>query len=209
MKKKLNYSLLPSIESMNLFQKFEDGVEGILTESHPLSEVYERARASLMFFWSVNDNNENWLNSAYIRAGLNEFYSLEDAARRDFKELGQKKSAVEIKQSGNPLVHAMYLLRHSNVHATVARTKLHPTTVYTRSDSGETAHNYSAVILDGNTQDYLQRSNEANNYYTPEDLTKMGLWIDNNQMVFGVREVFIRGLSAYCKELLSAFQTAA
>ena len=76
MMRKLDYSMLPSIKSMNLFSKFEDGVEGVLTENQPLPEVYERARASLMFFRSVNDDNENWLNSAYIRAGLNEFYSL-------------------------------------------------------------------------------------------------------------------------------------
>ena len=202
--RKLDYTRLPAVDAMNLFSKFEDGVEGILTESQPLPEVYERARASLMFFRSVNDNNENWINSAYIRAGLNEFYSLEDAARRDFKALGQKNSAVEIKQSQNPLIHAMYLLRHSNVHATIASTEVNPTTVYTRSETGETAHKFGAVILDGKAQDYLQRSSEANKYYAPQDLIEMGLWIDKNQMEFGVREVFNHGLSAYCKELLGA-----
>jgi len=202
----LDFSLLPNIESMDMFIRLEMDVDKKLKEDDTLHEVYERAQAALMFFCKASEEKEDWINSAFIRAGLNEFYSLEDAARRDFKKSIKKsiKNSPKIRDSLNPLIHLMYLLRHANVHAKVSSTKVHPVSIISTLGEKSHEHSYGAIILESPILEDLPRCNEAKKYYKGTDLKSVADWFDNVQCVFGVGEVLRRGLSAYCRELLKS-----
>lgn len=85
-KRTLDFSLLPEIDGMDIFIRLDGDLEDKLKSTPSLRETYERSKASLMFVCGANKEYDLWKNSAYLRAGLNEFYSIEDAARRDFKK---------------------------------------------------------------------------------------------------------------------------
>ena len=208
-KRDLDFSLLPNIDSMDLFMRHEIDIDEKLKEDGLLPEVFERAKASLMFFWETSDKNEDWRNSAFIRGGLNEFYSLEDAAKRDFKKITKNVVPSKIRESRHPLIHLMYLLRHVNVHAKVSSTKAHPISVISTLGDERHEHSYGAIILNSPTINELLACNEAKNYYRVTDLDSVAGWLDGVQCIFGVSEVFRRGLSAYCRELLQSYEKAA
>ena len=82
----LNFALLPDISRMGILIRLEEDVHDFIANEEKLSEVFERAESALMFFSKANKESENWRSSAFLRAGLNEYYSLEDAAKRNWKQ---------------------------------------------------------------------------------------------------------------------------
>ena len=201
-KRTLDFDSLPELNGMDIFIRLDTDLDAKLKEDGTFQEVYERSQSALMFICGTNAEDEAWRNAARLRAGLNEFYSLEDAAKRDCKRNCIKEKPVKIHDSKNPLVHLMYLLRHVNVHAQVSNTRVHQTSVI--STLGGDAHkiDLGALILDAPTIDQVQRCNEARDFYNSADLARATKWIDEVQYVFGIGEVFRRGVSAYCREIL-------
>lgn len=204
----LDFSSLPCIDSMDIWSRLDRDCEKLLTEDGPLFEVNERTRAALMFFCGVNDKNEGLKNSAYLRAGLNEFYSIEDAAKRDFSKSKLDENAPKISSSKNPLLHLMLILRHVNVHAMVSSTDIYNTSVISKFKDQE-EHAWGAVVLSSPTLDDLLKSNQANKYYCSIELEKAAKWLDEIQYVFGVGEVFRRGLSIYLRQILQLTKLSA
>jgi len=189
---------------MDIFIRLDGELDTELKESNIFQEVYERSQAVLMFVCQANKEYEPWRNAAYLRAGLNEFYSLEDAARRDCKINGLREKPAMISESNNPLVHLMYLLRHVNVHAQISNTRVHNTSAISNLGESPEEIEWKAVILDKPTLEQVQRCKEAKKYYDPVELERATKWIDENQYIFGIGEVFRRGASAYCRELLQS-----
>lgn len=146
---------------MDIFIRLDLDVEQTLSKNDNLIETNERARSALMFFCKQSGDAEPWKNSAYLRAGLNEFYSIEDAARRDWKRSENIGIPPRIRESSNPLVHLMYLLRHVNVHAQISNTRVEKTALISKMGGVERELDHDAVILDQPTLQQLLRSNEA------------------------------------------------
>lgn len=198
----LDFDLLPELNEMDIFIRLDTDLDAKLKEDGIFQEVYERSRSALMFTCGADAKDEAWRNAARLRAGLNEFYSLEDAAKRDFKRNCINEEPAKIRDSKNPLVHLMYLLRHVNVHAQVSNTRVHQTSVISTLGGDSHEVDIGAVILDAPTIDQIQRCNQARDHYNSDDLARATKWIDEVQYVFGIDEVFRRGVSAYCREIL-------
>jgi hypothetical protein len=204
----LDLALLPAIESMDIFVRLDPAVDKPLKASH-LAEVYERAQCAVIFFSKAHkEDKDMWLGSGYLRAGLNEFYSLEDAAVRDCRRV-KLHPPGRIRQSSNPLIHLMYLLRHANVHASLSRTRKHDTTIISNLGGERREFEWASVVLDSPCIEHLKRSSEAQECYDNNDLLSAASWLDEAQQAFGVGEVFKRGLEAYCKELLAGSEHVA
>ena len=101
----LNFDVLPMVDKMEIFIQLNPDVAERINNSKYLIEVRERSRAALMFFSKPAGDTKDWRNAAYLRAGLNEFYSIEDAARRDWKQTSNTGKPPRICESVNPLVH--------------------------------------------------------------------------------------------------------
>ncbi|MBV5329976.1 MAG: hypothetical protein JZU65_20515 [Chlorobium sp.] len=201
----LDFTTLPELDEMDIFIRLDGEIEEELKGSDIFQEVYERSQAALMFVCQANKEYKPWRNAAYLRAGLNEFYSIEDAARRDCKTNGLQKPAM-ISASNNPLVHLMYLLRHVNVHAQISNTRIYDTSVISNFGESPEKIQWKAVILDRPTLEQVQCCNEAKKYYDPSELERATKWIDENQYIFGIGEVFRKGVSVYCRELLLSIE---
>ena len=70
-----------------------------------------------MLFCNAHGHEDAWRDEAYIRSGLNEFYSMSDALAREHKAARLAGKASRLQDSRSPLIHLMLLMRHLNVHA--------------------------------------------------------------------------------------------
>ena len=140
-------------------------------------------------------------NNARLRAGLNEFYSIEAAVVRDLRAARMTATPPRLRESQNPLVHLMYILRHIGVHSKPIPTGVSPITVISDYDGKQFEHSYGAVVLESLAINDLLRSSEVKDFYLPEDLVSMVDWIMSAQETFGVGEVFRKGVSGYCQEI--------
>src|SRR5437016_12866306 len=95
----LDFSLLPAIDGMDMFIRLDRATETRFAELAYLRETYERAEASLMFFFQTTEKEVKWRNDARLRAGLNEFYSLEAAVVRDLRSAQVKVTPPRLSQS--------------------------------------------------------------------------------------------------------------
>jgi hypothetical protein len=202
--RKLDFNALPVIESMDIFARFPARIEEKFEKLGFLSETYERGRSALMFVFQTSEEEKNWRNDARLRAALNEFYSMEDAARRDVRRAKLKKLPPSIAESKSPLVHLMYVLRHINVHTKPVPSRVQNISVTSRLGGKEHEFTYGAVMIDDISLDDLVRSREALNYYSKEDLKAALEWLLRNQQAFGISEVFRAGISSYCDDLFEA-----
>ena len=199
----LEFDNLPSIDRHDIFIRLDRSIDQRFKELAFLTETYERAQSALMFFFQTQAEDATWRNDARLRAGLNEFYSMEDAARRDFRYAKVGITPSDIKDSRSPLVHLMYVLRHVNVHTRPVPTRIQSVTVI--SQLGETEHEYSygAVMIDAVSIDDLYRCREVKDFYDTSDLQTALDWMLNEQQVFGVAEIFRAGIHIYSNELLN------
>ena len=200
-KRTLDFSLLPDINGVDIIIRLDGDLEKKLKDSPIFEETYERSQASLMFVCSANKEHKLWRNSAYLRAGLNEFYSIEDAARRDFKNSSIGIKPPKISESNNPVIHVMYMLRHVNVHAEISKTNIYETSVISSLGVRPEEIDWKSVILAKPILEQILRLKEASKHYIHSDLEKATKWVDEKQKIFGIGEIFRRGLSAYCSEL--------
>ncbi len=100
------------MDGMDMFIRLDQGTEEKFAELGYMVETYERAEAALMFFFQTSEKDVRWRNDARLRAGLNEFYSLEAAVLRDVRTAKVAVVPPRLCESSNPLIHLMYLLRH-------------------------------------------------------------------------------------------------
>jgi len=203
-RRELDLNLLPDVSTLDAIRRFEPDVRAVLNHDSDFPELNDRADSSLYLLSRVDSDTRSRYNSAYFRAGLNDFYSLEDAARRDCRKIGLKLEPPLIRESPNPLVHMMYLLRHVNVHATLSETTAHETTVISRMGGVEKEHDWQSVVLSKPTFEQVLLCREARKYYDPVELEKATEWLDSEQLTFGVGLLLMRGVSAYCREVLTA-----
>jgi hypothetical protein len=202
----LDLENLPSVDGMDMFIRLDQSVESKFEQFAFLRETHDRAQSALMFFFQTKGDEARWRNDARLRAGLNEFYSIEDAAQRDFRLAGKNSTPPRIAESKSPVVHLMYILRHINVHTRPTPTRVQSIAVM--SEWGGTAHEYSygAVMLDAITVEDLERVREVRNYYSNEDLEHALEWLLEKQQIFGVSEVFRAGMNIYCREILDSLE---
>lgn len=200
----LSFSSLPELQSASIFTRLSSALDGELLLRLYLKEFHERAQSSIMFFFQMDPDNEPWRNEARVRAGLNEFYSLEDAARRGFRISHQANSTPTLSGSAHPLVHVMYSLRHINVHVKSSPTLTEDVTVTFRGPMKEENITYPSVMLNDETKQHVLENGEVRKYYVQQEMEKAMDWLLEKQKVFGLAEIFRLGTEAYCREVIAA-----
>lgn len=205
--RKLDFKCLPLIDEMDIFIRLDRLIEKRFGELSFLTETHERAQSALMFFFQTGENDVRWRNDARLRAGLNEFYSIEAAARRDFRLAERCLKPPCIAESQSPLVHLMYVLRHANVHTRPTITRVQPIIVTSELGGTTHEHKYGAVILDNvSVADLLQRDRDLLDYYSNEDIEQSLNWLLEKQQTFGISEVFRAGINVYCSEIFGSLE---
>jgi hypothetical protein len=203
----LDFALLPVIEYAGIIVRLDSDVDERLRSDESLREFYDRARSAIMFFFAGKEDSESWRNDAMLRAGLNELYAMEDAARRGFKLSGRTVKPPTLAGSANPLIHLMYMLRHLNVHTKPTPSRIGEVTVIFRPNTDPQEMSYGSVMLDEMTTSDIRRSTEIRDYYDIADIDRILSWLMESQQIFGIPEVFQRGLHAYCREVLDSVGT--
>lgn len=203
MKRLLDLEVLEDIVYSGILIGLEADIRNRLEALPAMKEFHERAQAALMFFLQTHSGDEIWRHEARVRAGLNEFYSLEDAARRGFKATVRGTKAPKLSESEHPLVHLMYSLRHINVHVKPSSAEVRNITVRFNDPEHDREYTYGAVMLTDGTMDDLLNHADVKKHYRSSEMTATTNWVLRNQQAFGVGRVFEIGVEAYCREVLA------
>lgn len=204
----LNFSLLPSIEYRSILKGLDSDVDMRLQQLG-LAETLNRARGAAMLFDEVRGSGEPWRNEAYIRGGLCEFGSIEEALARDVKMRLPGLEVHGIGRSENPLLHFMSLLRNVNLHAVSFSTTQHHADVLYLIEEPPLQRTITVSILTDLTPESLLRKREAKKRYSWQDMATMVTWFNERQKIFGVSHLLTEGVKAYCAEVLDLYEPSA
>lgn len=206
MKYTLDFSLLPELDYAGILTTLNEDIEAMFLKIGVLQETLNRAKGALMLFSKAfHANGEAWKDEAYIRAGLNEFYSIEQALIREHKLAKLPGPPLEINISSNPLLHLMRLMRNLDVHTESAPLINYDTTVTIHFNDPPKEWTYTTVIIKDLTIDRLCQKRGVKKNYEIDQLDKVVQWFLENQKNFGVSQVFRKGTEAYCLEFLSRY----
>jgi len=200
----LDLNLMPGMDSSGILTTLDHKIEERFNTIGKLPETLNRARGSLMLFYQAKGHSESWRDEAYIRSGLNEFYSINESLKYEHKIAGFPGNALQIQHSSNPLLHLMLLMRHVNVHTQLCPATRYETTVIVNIDEPKECTLTVAIIKDISI-DQLLVKREVEKNYDISQLNEVIDWFKKSQNVFGAREVFRRGTEAYCWEFLANY----
>lgn len=198
----LDFTLLPVIDYESYLLGLRREIEDRMERIGFLSETLNRARGAAMLFHKTNGELENWRNEAFIIGGLCNFVSMEEALTRDLKKSPGPLSMVTIKDSKNPLLHLMDLLRDVNIHATSFT--LSPQSITLINQAPEPLKFTKSVVLiaDLNVQQ-LHRKQEAQRQYDQQDLGRIVNWFNEKQEIYGASHLLVKGVGVFCSEIIS------
>lgn len=200
----LDLNLLGTIDSSDIVIRLSQEVNERLRDDPSLKELYDRARAAIHFFLQRNDGGDTWLAEAKIRAGLNEVYSMEDAARRAFRLFTKVSKPPKLSDSPHPLVHMMYCLRHINVHVKPMLTERRDVSVRFADAEIPQDFTYGAVMLTDDVLNDVLDYRDVKKFYSGSEMRDALVWLLENQKTFGVGQVFKVGVERYCNEIIAA-----
>lgn len=162
-----------------------------------------------MLFDEVRGSGEPWRNEAYIRGGLCDFGSIEEALARDIKIRRPELETYGVGRSENPLLHFMSLLRNVNLHAVSFSTAQHHAEVLYLIEEPPLQRTITVSILSDLTPESLLRKREAKRRYSRQDMAAVVTWFNESQKIFGVSHLLAEGVKLYCFEILDFCESAA
>lgn len=198
----LDFSILKQPLEMPLWIRLPEDIGRVLEGDIIWSEFHDRVRAAQRFFVK-GEIDARWNVEARLRAGLNEFYSLEDAANRACRAMGIAK-APQIVESKHPLVHAMYALRHVNVHVKPTGTRNQEVSLVISDLTDPYEFTKQAAMLAEDSAYDVLSTREVKAHYSAGDMKRSLNWILLAQRTFGIGIVFELGLEQYCREVLAS-----
>ena len=202
----LDLNLLGTIDSCDIVIRLSQEVNERLRDDPSFKELYDRARAAIHFFLQRNDGGDAWWVEAKIRAGLNEVYSMEDAARRAFRLSARVSKPPKLSDSPHPLVQMMYCLRNINVHVKPMLTERRDVSVRFADAEIRQDFTYGAVMLTDDVLNDVLGNGDVKKNYSASEMRDALVWLLENQKIFGVGQVFKVGVDRYCNEVLAALQ---
>lgn len=203
----LDLNLLATIDSTDIVIRLSQEVNERLRDDPSLKELYDRARAAVHFFLERNDSGDTWWAEAKIRAGLNEVYSMEDAARRVFRLSTRVSNPPKLSDSPHPLIHMMYCLRNINVHVKPMLTERRDVSVRFADAEIPQDFTYGAVMLTDDVMNDVLDNGDVKKIYSASEMRHALVWLLENQKAFGVGRVFKVGVEQYCNEIIAALNT--
>ena len=200
----LDLYLLGTIDSADIVIRLSQQVNERFRDDLSLKELYDRARSAIHFFLPLNDGSEAWWVEAKIRAGLNEVYSMEDAARRAFRRSSRVAKPPKLSDSRHPLVHMMYCLRHINVHVKPTVTERRDVSIRFADAEIPQDFTFGASMLTDDMLDQVLGNKDVKELYEASEMRAALVWLLENQKAFGVGQVFKVGVERYCNEIILA-----
>jgi len=179
------------------------GIDGEYVEALKkldIPETTDRLQASALLFYKCSKATKIWKNRGFLRAGLSEFRSINQALRWD--NGGSTKNITTLDKSKNPLIHFMWRLRRINVYVQNPEFDTNITTlVLPNNDDFE--YSYQALVLK-DVEEYFRKENLKD--YKDEDITRICNWFSEIQYRFGAPEVFRQGLQSYAQTLINLYK---
>jgi hypothetical protein len=148
--------------------------------------------------------NDDWLNRAYLRSGLNEFQKVAQPLRKDLPHGAYIHGPEE---SDNPLVHIVYRMRRIEVYKRSVATSDEIANVATQWGDEVSDHAVQILLLN-DLQRYLMQE-KWTKLYDVEIVEQACDWFEKNQRQFGASWILKVAIMQYCEELHSHYAQGA
>ena len=186
----MDFALLPTDDffaARSIFASIDKPLQARLSA---LPSVLERAQSSVMF--AEQAKHGDWVAAAYLRASLADFVSMEEIQTLDTTV----HAPLKVRDSPNPLVHLLALIRHLNIHVKSVATSRR---VVSASLEDRPFEMNVAVISNLALPD-LQSLRNAK-HYSPADLNGVVAWFSAAQLHWGAGYIFRVGAEAFASEI--------
>ena len=161
-----------------------------------LPQTVERVCSAAMFAELSAKQTEPWLAAAFLRAALADYCSIEEVQKAD------KPSAkhLRVKDSVNPLLHLLKLMRHLNIHVKTVQAERRSIPV---SFGDQTFDMDVYVISNLEAADLAVLKNGKR--YATHDIDVMVDWFSKAQLHWGAGYVVRVGIESLAQELCSHY----
>ncbi|MFA5172051.1 MAG: hypothetical protein WC426_10840 [Sulfuriferula sp.] len=178
----------------------------------PLKRLSERASNAVRFaYWAggtsetlrCHESEVQQFREGCFRAALTEFASMEEVQILDYKDLGISRTPIRLNETSNPLLHLFRELRNLEVHLRHSELRSVEKDVLwghmERPDEAK-ALTVSIWILDDLSPKTFELLRNSKNY-TSDQIDVMISWLNASQVEWGIQEVFLLAVEAYCRIL--------
>ncbi len=166
-------------------------------------DIYERLSAAIYMTAHINGESKKAMistkavQSAYLRAALTEFVSLEDLIEQKYSNF--PKSDYKFYKSLNPYYHLIKLLRNYNIHLSDSFLDKSNISVSLINEPNK-VYDISITIIDNLSVSELKNLTSAKDY-TNLHLEEMLVRFDEEQRKFGVSCLLLEGILKYSKQI--------
>jgi hypothetical protein len=192
-----------------MFMRIDDDVAAGIA---PLKRLSERASNAVRFaYWAGGtsdtlrcpESEVQQLREGCFRAALTEFASMEEVQILDYKDLGIARTPIRLNETSNPLLHLFRELRNLEVHLRHSELRSVAKEVlwgHMERPDEAAALTISIWILDDLSPKSFGLLRNAKNY-TSDQIDVMISWLNASQAEWGIQEVFLLAVEAYCRVL--------
>jgi len=188
----LNFATLPSEQFFTARSILIGLPEPLESRLMSLPLTLDRVRSAIMFAELSAKQIETWRASAYLRAALAEFCSIEDVQKVD------KPGAdhLTLRNSDNPLLHLLTLARHLSIHVKSVKTSRQKVSTSFDNQSFDLD---VYIMSDLNAVDLSKLRNGKS--YALTDLHKTVEWFSAAQLHWGAGYLIRIGVETFANKL--------
>jgi hypothetical protein len=200
----INIAKYPDIENSHSgFYRIEEHREKTLKY---FDQTLNRIKAIMKFLFLFSPESDLIYKTAYLRAALAEFVSIEEVLANDLKINNIKTKAIKIKDTQNPLFHILKQLRNFNIHIGSSRIGYSdPTMVtYGKGEKSFDAEIEFPIIDNFNIIEFNKLQDAK--CFDEIDKEIMVEWFNQYQRVWGVAHLVYVATLMYCDEIIMEYK---
>lgn len=156
---------------------------------------------SRFLYFTVDEKQPFFVESAYLRAALNEFVSISEMLKAS---TDQEIKKLTIENSDLPLLHFFKLLREVNFHLnsphhSITTNEVNSFNTVTGKIEDE-VFTLSHTVID-NLDISIFNNSKNIKHYDLKQITEITTWVRNNQYKWGIFHILDLALRQYCYEI--------
>ena len=149
-----------------------------------LPQTLERVESVVWLAAQSSKQSEPWHAAALLRASLADYCAIEEMQKLD----RPREASFRIRDSRNPLLHLLELLRHLNFHVRTVETSAHPINI----TFGNHESNMNVYVISNLDADDLAKLKNGK-YYSKADIEQSLAWFKRQQTNWGAGDLVSLG----------------
>lgn len=192
----LDFSLLPDDASFERRPVLIGPPEPLKARLASLPQALERLESSVWLAAQSSKQSEPWRAAALLRASLADFCAIEEMQKLD----RPGEAHFKIRDSQNPLLHLLELLRHLNIHVKTVEASAHAISVTLKDQTSDMG---VYVISNLDAADLATLKNGK--HYARADIERAVSWFKTRQTEWGAGDLLSMGAQQLAADICAHF----